>query len=178
MSDIGKQSEDLKPCSNSAGQLCRISRRQLVVGVISGVCLSACRADGAAEQVEYPSKRILNLGAMSKLAEGVSVFSLQRVLLVRATSGIRAVSMICTHQSCLLVPSTDKGSGEFMGFECPCHGARFGDRGEVTRGPAQRALQWFRLSMNQSGELLVDLSDAVSADWRFVPPQIVSPTTL
>ena len=44
-----------------------------------------------------------------------------------------AISSHCTHQGCAVLPSG-------AGFRCPCHGSRFGPRGELRGGPAQSDL--------------------------------------
>lgn len=46
-----------------------------------------------------------------------------------------AYGAICPHQGCT-VDFVSPGDG----FACPCHGARFDARGQVTNGPARRAL--------------------------------------
>ena len=55
-------------------------------------------------------------------------------ILVRKTArGYVAVSGRCTHSGCELM--SDPG-----GFDCPCHGSRFGVGGEGVSGPATRPL--------------------------------------
>ena len=66
--------------------------------------------------------------------------------------------MTCTHQPCAIVSA--KG-----GFSCPCHGSQFGDDGEVTRGPAQRPLPFFKLAL-ENAELCADFGEEVSPEWK------------
>lgn len=61
------------------------------------------------------------------------------VALFRDGEGVFAISTICTHLGCVVKPMPD-------GFECPCHGSRFGVDGAVSRGPAPRALDWLKVS--------------------------------
>lgn len=56
-----------------------------------------------------------------------------------ASGGVYAVSTICTHLGCVVKQTTE-------GFECPCHGSRFTSDGEVTKGPAPRALPWLQVT--------------------------------
>ena len=66
-----------------------------------------------------------------------------------------AISTVCTHLGCIIKPTA-------QGFECPCHGSRFGPDGRVTRGPAPRPLRWLRVSV--SGDtILVDEETTVPA---------------
>jgi nitrite reductase/ring-hydroxylating ferredoxin subunit len=63
------------------------------------------------------------------------------VAVFRDDGGVYAVSTICTHLGCVV-----KANAE--GFECPCHGSRFSADGEVTRGPAPRALPWLKVTVS------------------------------
>jgi cytochrome b6-f complex iron-sulfur subunit len=67
-------------------------------------------------------------------AEGALVLPQHRVAVVREGSDFLALDLTCTHLGCT-VKATEQG------FSCPCHGSRFGRGGEVTKGPAPRALQ-------------------------------------
>ncbi len=70
------------------------------------------------------------------------------VAVFRDAEGVYAVSTVCTHLGCIV-----KRTGE--GFECPCHGSRFTSGGEVTKGPAPRALPWLKVS-HSGGQWVVD----------------------
>jgi Rieske Fe-S protein len=70
------------------------------------------------------------------------------VALFRDSDGVYAISTICTHLGCVVKASSE-------GFECPCHGSRFGPDGSVTKGPAPRALPWLKVSSSDGG-LIVD----------------------
>jgi Rieske Fe-S protein len=63
------------------------------------------------------------------------------VAVFKDAEGIYAVSTICTHLGCVVKPNPE-------GFECPCHGSRFASNGEVTKGPAPRALPWLKVSVS------------------------------
>ena len=73
----------------------------------------------------------------------------RRVCIVREGDRLAAISTTCTHLGCIV------GKSE-TGFACPCHGSRFDQDGNVTGGPAPRALPWFQVSLAPNGELEVD----------------------
>jgi len=75
----------------------------------------------------------------------------QKVTIVRHASNIGAISMVCQHLGCTVAASV-------TGYDCPCHGSKYDDMGNVTHGPAQIALNWFDISLTPSGDLLVDKS--------------------
>lgn len=62
------------------------------------------------------------------------VTSAQVVAVNVGNDTIRAFTSICTHQGCEV---NRFSSGAMV---CPCHGSRFNTRGQVTQGPATRAL--------------------------------------
>jgi Rieske Fe-S protein len=77
------------------------------------------------------------------------------VAVFRDGEGVHAVSLICTHLGCVVKPGTE-------GFECPCHGSKFGADGSVTRGPAPRALDWVKVS-SKGDNWIVDEETKVPA---------------
>ena len=87
------------------------------------------------------------------LAEGQAFVPPGRsVALFRDAEGVYAISTVCTHLGCIV-----KASGQ--GFDCPCHGSKFGADGSVVRGPAPRALDWLKVS--GSGSTVVVDEEAV-----------------
>ena len=86
---------------------------------------SSWRALASVPEAEVPS-------------EGVLVLPEDRLAIVREGSDLFAVALACTHLGCA-VKATPQG------FSCPCHGSRFGSRGEVLAGPAVRPLRRLRL---------------------------------
>ncbi len=67
-------------------------------------------------------------------------------VLIHADSGFTALSLICTHLGCTVEQRPD-------GFTCPCHGSRYDANGNVTHGPAQKALPALRLEVTEKGHL-------------------------
>ncbi len=73
------------------------------------------------------------------------------VWIVRDSEKIYALSTVCTHLGCTpnWMPSESK-------YKCPCHGSGFYKNGINFEGPAPRPLERFKITMSDSGELLVD----------------------
>jgi cytochrome b6-f complex iron-sulfur subunit len=78
----------------------------------------------------------------------------------RDAGGIYAISGICTHLGC----TVSRTAG---GFDCPCHGSRYGADGEVSRGPAPRALPWLEVGRAADGQLVVYADNEVPEGTRF-----------
>jgi cytochrome b6-f complex iron-sulfur subunit len=67
---------------------------------------------------------------------------------------VHAISLICTHLGCVVKPIED-------GFDCPCHGSHFDMMGEVTKGPAPKALPWLQVTEVGGGVYDIDESKIV-----------------
>jgi Rieske Fe-S protein len=67
-------------------------------------------------------------------AEGALVLPQHGLAVVREGGSLLALDLTCTHLGCT-VKATEQG------FSCPCHGSRFGSRGDVLKRPAPRALR-------------------------------------
>jgi cytochrome b6-f complex iron-sulfur subunit len=80
----------------------------------------------------------------------------KRVCIVRDGNRVGAISTTCTHLGCIVTPSA-------TGFLCPCHGSQYDVDGNVTGGPAPKALAWYRVSLTPSGELEVDKDNEVGS---------------
>jgi cytochrome b6-f complex iron-sulfur subunit len=80
----------------------------------------------------------------------------RRICVVRDGSKVAAISTTCTHLGCIVgVADT--------GFACPCHGSRYDQDGNVTGGPAPKALPWYQVKLAPNGELEVDTSIQVNS---------------
>jgi nitrite reductase/ring-hydroxylating ferredoxin subunit len=84
----------------------------------------------------------------------------QNLFVLHRPEGFAVVSAVCTHLGCIVAATPD-------GFECPCHGSRFGPDGQVTRGPAPSALRWYELGLSPDGRLVVDTQRTVPAGTMF-----------
>lgn len=72
-----------------------------------------------------------------------------RAYLVQDEGGYYAVSATCTHLGCLV-------EDQSAGLQCPCHGSRFAQDGELVNGPAQRPLPHFLVTRSAAGGLVID----------------------
>ena len=83
------------------------------------------------------------------------------VAIFRDAEGVHALSTVCTHLGCIVQPAEG-------GFECPCHGSRFGSDGAVTKGPAPQPLPWLAVSAAGDDSLYVDGGKTVPAGTKAV----------
>lgn len=102
------------------------------------------------------TKKIFSIGRLYDFpVDTYTLMSKQRVFVLRDHEGVKAMSAECTHLGCVL-DRTDNG------FQCPCHGSRFDDRGEVISGPAPRSLACYRVDLAPDGQLRVDMTQKIS----------------
>jgi cytochrome b6-f complex iron-sulfur subunit len=98
----------------------------------------------------YGQPNRFNIGRPEDFPPGVRLaLDSRRVCIVRDGSKLAAISTTCTHLGCIVSPSA-------TGFSCPCHGSRYDTDGNVTGGPAPKALPWYQVALTPSGELEVD----------------------
>lgn len=83
------------------------------------------------------------------------------IALFRDAEGVYAVSTACTHLGCIV-------KAEGGGFDCPCHGSRFGLDGAVVKGPAPKPLPWLAVSAVSDDTFIVDESATVPAGKKVV----------
>ena len=80
------------------------------------------------------------------------VGGLQTPLAVTRTSQteVVCVSRVCTHEGCIVNMPASAGAT----LDCPCHGSRFRNTGQVVNGPASRSLFPFPARI-QGNEVIV-----------------------
>jgi Rieske Fe-S protein len=69
-------------------------------------------------------------------------------LVVHDESGLRAISLTCSHLGCTIEERN-------FGFECPCHSSRYDMDGIVLKGPAASSLRKLRVEESEDGNLHV-----------------------
>lgn len=81
------------------------------------------------------------------------------IFIYRDHSGLKAMSAVCTHLGCTIEKNEN-------GFQCPCHGSRFSEKGKVISGAASKDIPWYRLSRSMDGQIVVDLKEIVDPEYR------------
>lgn len=84
----------------------------------------------------------------------------ENVYFFRDGRGVYAISATCTHLGCAV-------SRAAKGFECPCHGSKFGENGNVLAGPAPRPLAWLEVGRTADGQLVIYAENEVVPGTRF-----------
>jgi len=98
----------------------------------------------------YGQPNRFSIGKPEDFPSGARVsLDTRRVCVVRDGDKIAAISTTCTHLGCIVSVSE-------TGFSCPCHGSRYDQDGNVTGGPAPKALPWFDVRLAPNGELEID----------------------
>jgi cytochrome b6-f complex iron-sulfur subunit len=68
------------------------------------------------------------------------------IMVIRASaSDVVALSAICTHAGCSMNFNSSAGS-----LDCPCHGSRFGEDGQVIQGPATRPVKVYAATFDMT----------------------------
>jgi len=93
-------------------------------------------------------------------------FRKERAFVSRTEGGFLAISAICTHLHCIV-----NWNEVFKKFECPCHGAKFNQNGEVLEGPPPRPLDLYKLQI-VAGNLVIDKANPIERS-KFNPSQLV-----
>ncbi len=142
-----------EPAGESSGFRC--ARRQVLLGAgVGGVALvaTACGSSSSSGGSTAPSTAasssagtssssgataVKGIIALSEVPTDTAVMvkdSTGRTLLLTQSGGkLTALDATCTHQACTVAPSGDH-------LACPCHGSMYTLTGQVTQGPAPRAL--------------------------------------
>ena len=140
-----------------------ISRRDYL-GLVGVGSAAAAIAFSTVGMLRLPKPRVLpdvsgllRLGNASKFPPGtVTVLPERKVCVFGTDDGIAVMSLVCTHLGCIVKKTK-------TGFDCPCHGSKFGPEGELEGGPAPRSLPWWAVSQAPDGTLLVNLAKEVAA---------------
>ena len=110
--------------------------------------------------VLYEPSRRFDIGRPSDFPPGsVTLLSDRRLYVFNGVDGFYSISSVCTHLGC----NVKRGG---PGFECPCHGSQFDENGRVVHGPAPEPLAWHALSLSPHTQLVVDLDQSVTPQFR------------
>jgi nitrite reductase/ring-hydroxylating ferredoxin subunit len=145
----------------------RVTRRSFLSLAAIGSFIAAT-ATAVAGMLRLPSPAVLpgplrqfKVGRPEQFSIGTeTLFEKENFFVFRDADGIHAISATCTHLGCTVARSAG-------GFECPCHGSKFGASGRVEAGPAPRALPWLEMGRAADGQLVVYADNEVPAGTRF-----------
>ena len=85
-----------------------------------------------------------------------------RIWVVRGAEGLFVILAVCTHLGC--TPDWKEGESK---FKCPCHGSGFDGEGVNFEGPAPRPLERCHVSIDASGQIVVDkLRTYAHTEWE------------
>jgi len=111
--------------------------------------------------VHYEESRKFKIGKPEEFPAGtVKKLDDKKVFVFAEKDGLYAISSVCTHLGCIV--HADEG-----GFQCPCHGSKFNESGEVVSGPAPRSLPWLEVSRHVDGSIVVDAAREIKAGTKF-----------
>jgi cytochrome b6-f complex iron-sulfur subunit len=160
MAEPGDQAPDQRPAGAADGKRREVSRRDLLVSVGVGACAAATVGAGLVT-VDFLDPKVLfepptrfAAGLPLDYPEGTVRFNREhRAYVIGTQGGVYALSAVCTHLGCITRYHADERA-----IACPCHGSRYDLEGNVTQGPAPRALQWIEVGVDPAGggTLIVD----------------------
>jgi cytochrome b6-f complex iron-sulfur subunit len=106
-------------------------------------------------RVTPEASSLFRVGRPDEFSPGTTkMISEHQVRVIATEQGVAALSLVCTHLGCIVRESE-------IGFDCPCHGSKFDEQGNVLAGPAPRPLLWLSVSQAADGVLVVDKSREV-----------------
>ena len=162
-----------------------VSRRRFCVLTGAGVLASACGNGSSGNDLGAPDLAVpvdmtvspdfydpscavngkLNAGPAASFAVGsATLFVCSRVFVCRDGLGLYAMTAACTHEGC----NVAFVSG-MQQFDCPCHQSVFDFNGNVVMSPATMPLPHFAVSLDGSGNVIVDVATNVPASTRLNP---------
>ena len=124
-------------------------------GVFSGVTLLAA-VRSAFPRILFRPPATFKAGKPSDFSVGEVSEKFKkefRVWVIREANGLYALFAKCTHLGC-----TPRWLSVEEKFKCPCHGSGFRKSGINFEGPAPRPLERYRITMNDTGEIVIDRS--------------------
>lgn len=107
--------------------------------------------------VLYEPSPIINAGKPESYPlDSVTLDVNSGIYIIHSKEGFYSLSAVCTHLGCLTAWKPELGI-----IACPCHGSKFKRDGQKIAGPAPRPLPWYRVWLNDDGDLMVDRSTTV-----------------
>jgi Rieske Fe-S protein len=143
------------------------NRRKFIKYILL-LIFSACKQTSTNNGKQSNSdNNIIHLGKVSDLKDSYTAFTLYRVAILKKTlseglAEIRALSLVCTHQNCIV-----KKKDESLSHICPCHHSEFDEKGVPLKGPAVKPLAWRKLE-KKADNLFLIVDEEVGADWKLL----------
>ena len=78
-----------------------------------------------------------------------------------ATEGVTAQGIMPLYQRCVHLGCRVPFCQQSQWFECPCHGSKYNTAGEYKLGPAPHGMDRFKVTVTDSGDVLVDTAEIV-----------------
>jgi Rieske Fe-S protein len=143
---------------DSSGELRRREFLGLCATVAAGSLLGAC-ASVLVRQVPVANGRVeLSLSQYPELSQAGTALQIlpdgqshPLIVVVDEAGKHNVISSECTHKGC-----TVEVQGERI--VCPCHGSTYDRKGDVLKGPAQRALRRYPTRLTSDGVLIIELA--------------------
>lgn len=111
--------------------------------------------------VHYEESRKSKIGKPEEFPAGtVKKLDDKKVFIFAEKDGLHAISSVCTHLGCIVHAAEG-------GFQCPCHGSKFNEKGKVVSGPAPGNLPWLEISRHVDGSIVVDAAREIKAGTKF-----------
>ncbi len=126
-----------------------ITRRHFFALLLGIIGIFGCKSGPAKNR-----SKAIPIGNLRDLKEGPNYFLIERVVITKHGSELTALSLVCTHQECLLNPVSGGG------FTCPCHGSAFDSKGNVLNGPASKNLINLPVSVDEFGIVKVEFQQS------------------
>jgi cytochrome b6-f complex iron-sulfur subunit len=158
----------------SAPRSTKIARRGFVRNATLGaVAIVLAEASAGTIRLLWPNKTgafgsTINVAAADIPAPNTTpfVYAPGKFYVIHNDDGVMALYWKCPHLGCT-VPWNE---GEFD-FHCPCHGSIYDYDGAKIGGPAPRAMDYMGITVQPSGDLVVDTGDIQKRGFNYQPSQ-------
>ncbi|MBN1983434.1 MAG: Rieske (2Fe-2S) protein [Chitinivibrionales bacterium] len=108
---------------------------------------------------------ILQISGQSSIHDTVIHDKKNNLFILKDSSGLQAVSAICTHRQCPLI--LDRMVIDQLVLSCPCHGGKFTPDGTPVSGPVNKPLNHYYIYKDARKRLVIDMKKTVSSEARF-----------
>lgn len=137
------------------------SRRCVLKILAGGAAASACTNPPAADPEPFGTVQV---GMVADYPVGsLEPVGTLPVALGRDEQGLYAMTLTCSHTGCNMAIDGDVTRS---GAYCWCHGSRFDANGNVTHGPAEKALAHFAVTVDADGVITIDGEQRVKTSVR------------